>query len=117
MVKIAPRDPTVRRDVVTILMNALVQDDWKVSSAAASSLPALGALGEPAVPALIALIGNPEQLPERRELAARALVQIARGTASADSARSAVQDAIKHGLISRDLIRWLDGWLGASSSP
>ncbi len=111
--KIDPRGSAVQREVLAFLVHMYVLDD----PLATSALEALGPVAEPAVPEIIEILGNKGQSFKRRERAALTLVRIGKGTASADRARTAVEEALKNGMIRRDETRWLDSWLKSLNSP
>ncbi len=101
--KIDPHEPTIQREVVPVLVDALSLDSPFVRGSAIDALSRLGPIAEPALPALIQVIGKMDLPSSIREEAAEAIVQIARGTPSAVRARSALDDALKNGLNCRDM--------------
>ena len=105
---IDPSGTVVHHEIVPILVNALALDYRNARYSAIMALPLLGQIAEPAVPALVEVIKQKDRRMDTREVAAGALVQIARGTPSADMARSALEVAFRMGLIPRDIARQLD---------
>jgi HEAT repeat protein len=100
---IDPQGPVIRQELVPTLVHAL---DLRVSYArwnAIEVLQTLGPMAEPAVPALIRAMENPGEDGALPNMAATALVQIAKGTPSAARARAALEQAFENHLIRRNL--------------
>lgn len=117
--KTIPDGPILQREVVPILVEALQQGDLAYARwDGIEALKRLGPVAEPAIPVLIDVM---ERLPRDQrslsEAVARAIVQIARGTPSADRARAALREAYAKKQISRDLAHDLDGFNQAAPAP